>query len=211
MHVIGVEFADVAVAVGGEGQLVVLRAVDDLGLEGGVYLAEAHGGGGAAQQAHHGDVGGGLLDADLQALQIGGGLDGGIHGVEVPGTRVDPGHSLEASLLGGFKDWPGNGWVVHGVVVRFAGDKEIRQIKKGVVFGKGLQNGVAGYTEVNGSGLGQLDHVRLRPQQLAGIDLHIILVAQLAFDVLLEGKKRYVCGVVCGLVVPDADDSLIAP
>ena len=58
VHIVGVILADIAVAVVGQGQLVVLGTIQDAGLQGGVDITEAHGGGGAAQQTHHLHVGG---------------------------------------------------------------------------------------------------------------------------------------------------------
>ena len=65
MHIIGVVLAHVAMAVGGQSQFVVLRSVDDLGLQGGIDLAKSHRRGRATQQREHLHVGGRLLHPDL--------------------------------------------------------------------------------------------------------------------------------------------------
>ena len=206
VHGVGVVFAHVAVAVVGQGQLVVLCAVQHLGLQGGVHIAKAHGGGRAAQQLHHPHVGGRLLDADLQAVQVRGGVDGGVDGVEVAGAGVQPGDGLEAGLLGGLKDGPHDVGVVHRGVVCLGAGEQVGQVEQSVVLRESLQQGVGRHAESDGAGLGQLDHLILGAQQLAGEDLDVVLVPQLAADELLEGQQSGVGGVVGGLVVSDADD-----
>ena len=92
MHIVGVILADIAVTVIGQSQLVVLGTIQNTGLQCGVHIAEAHGRSGAAQQTHHFHVGGRLLHADLQTLQVGGLVDGGLDGVEVAGAGIQPCH-----------------------------------------------------------------------------------------------------------------------
>ena len=123
-------------------QLVVLCAVQHLGLQGGIHITEAHGGGRAAQQLHHPHVGGRLLDADLQAVQVRGGVDGGVDGVEVAGAGVQPGDGLEAGLLGGLKDGPHDVGVVHRGVVCLGAGEQVGQVEQGVVLRESLQQGV---------------------------------------------------------------------
>ena len=50
--------------------------------------------------------------------------------------------------------------------------KEVGKVKNLIVFAEGFQDGVAGDAEIDGTGLGQLHHVRLGTQQLAGIHFH---------------------------------------
>ena len=206
MHVVGVVLADITVAVVGQGQLVVLGAVDDLGLQRRVDITKAHGGGGTAQQVHHLHVGGGLLDADLQAFQVRRGVDGGVDRIEVAGAGIQPSDGLEAGLLGGAENRSRDVLVVHGGMVRLTGRKKVRQVEQGIVVAEGFQQRVGRHTEVDGAGLGQLDHLVLGAQQLAGEDLHVIFVAQFALDKFFKRHQRNVGGMVGGLVVANADD-----
>lgn len=210
VHIVGVVLTNVAVTVGGQSQLVVLSAVDDLGLQSGVDIAEAHGGGGTAQQLHHGNVGGGLLHADLQALQVLGGIDGLVHGVEVTGTCIQPGDADEAGILGGQEDGVSDRGIIHGSVVGLSGAEQVGQVEQGVVLGEGLHDGVGRNDDVDCAGLSQLNHLSLRTQQLRGVDFHDILVAQLfvLIDKISEGGQTNMSGVGGGLVVADSDNPL---
>ena len=86
--------------------------------------------------------------------------------------------------------------------------EQIGQIKNLIVLAECLQYGVAGHTEVDGSGLCQLHHVRLGPQKLAGVHLHHVLVPQLFIDKILKRRECEVGRMVGGLVVADPDGSL---
>ena len=209
VHVVGIVLAHVAVAVIGERQLVVLRAVQHLCLQCGVNVAEAHRGGRAAQQLHHGYVGRGLLHADLQAAQVVRRFDGGVDGVEVAGACVQPGNRLKARLLGGFEDGTHDVRVVHRGVVCLRTGEQVGQVEQCVVFREGLKQRVGRDTEGDRAGLCQLHHLVLRTQQFAGEDLDLVLVAQLAFDVFLKSQQAGMGRVVGGLVVADADDVLV--
>ena len=57
VHIIGIILADITMAIGGQCHFIVFRAVDNLGLQGGIYLAKAHRSSRAAEEAHHFHVG----------------------------------------------------------------------------------------------------------------------------------------------------------
>ena len=93
-------------------------------------------------------------------------------------------------------------------MVSLGGGEQERQVEDGVVGAEGLHDGVGCNDDVDCTGLGQLDHLGLGAQQLRGVDLDHILVAQdfVVVDELREGLKADVGGVGGGLVVADADN-----
>ena len=91
-------------------------------------------------------------------------------------------------------------------MVRLCALEQVREVKKLIILAEGLQNGVAGHTEVHGPGLGQLYHIRLGAQELAGIHLHPEPVPQPFPDHFLEGSQRQMGRMVHRLVVADTDD-----
>ena len=187
VHIIGVILADIAVTVIGQSQLVVLGAVQNTGLQCGVHITEAHGGRRAAQQTHHFHVGGRLLHADLQTLQVGGLVDGGLDGVEVAGAGIQPCHRFQTGLGSGLENGVRHLGVVHRLVVGFYAGEQVRQVEDLVFGAEGLHDGSGCHYKVDGTGLGQLHHFGLGAQQLAGVHLHAVLVAQLLVDVVGKG------------------------
>ena len=209
MHVVGVILADIAVAVVGQGQLVVLRAVQNAGLQGGVHITKAHGCGGTAQQTHHLHIGGRLLDANFEAFQVRGLVDGGLDGVEVAGARVQPGNGLQTRFLGGQEDRVGDLIVLHGGVVSLLAGEQIRQVEDLVLGAECLHDGVGGHHKVDGARLGQLHHLGLAAQQLAGVNLHAVLVPQFLIDKIRKRGQAQVVGVVGRLHMANADDPAV--
>lgn len=65
MHVVGIIFADIPVAVIGKCHLIIFGSIDNIGLESRVHVTKTHGCGGASQKTHHLNVGGRLLDPDF--------------------------------------------------------------------------------------------------------------------------------------------------
>ena len=206
MHIVGVILADIAVTVIGQSQLVVLGTIQNTGLQGGIHIAEAHGGGGAAQQTHHFHVGGRLLHADLQALQVGGLVDGGLDGVEIAGACVQPGHRLQTGLGGSLEDGVRHLGVVHGLVVGLHAGEQVRQVEDLVFGAEGLHDGSGRHHKIDSTGLGQLHHFGLGAQQLTGVHLHAVLVAQLFIDVVGKRFQAQVIRVGLGLHMADAHD-----
>ena len=93
-------------------------------------------------------------------------------------------------------------------MVGFRRAEQVGQVEQGVVLGEGLHDGVGCNDDVDCTGLGQLDHLGLGAQQLRGVDLHNVLLAQhfVVVDELSEGGQTDVGGVGGGLVVADADN-----
>ena len=97
---VGEILGNFAVLVVGQGQLVVLRTVNNMLLDGCVHIAEAQRSGGSAKGLHHLNAGGALLHADLQTFQVIGGINGGSC-IEIAGTGIIPGHHAETGFIGG--------------------------------------------------------------------------------------------------------------
>ena len=78
-----------------------------------------------------------------------------------------------------------------GMVGLLAGE-QIRQVEDLVLGAERLHDGVGGHHKVDRARLGQLHHLGLAAQQLAGVDLHAVLVAQLVVDMLRKGGQAQV-------------------
>ena len=206
MHIVGIILADITVAVIGQGQLVVLGTIQNTGLQCGIHITEAHGGGRAAQQAHHFHVGGRLLHADLQSLQVGRLVDGGLDGVEVASACIQPCNRFQTGLGSSLENGVGHLGVVHGLVVGFHAGEQIRQVEDLVLGTEGLHDGSGCHHKVDGTSLGQLHHFGLRAKQLAGVHFHAVLVAQFLVDVVGKGFQTQMIRVGLGLHMADAHD-----
>ena len=179
---------------------VVLSAIDNALLHTGVDIAVAHNGSGAAQAVHHVDGHLAVHGADLQALQVSRGADGGSLGVERASAGIQPGQAAEALIIGGLKDSL-CGIAVHVGVVVILIVEDIRHGESVVLLAEVAQRGSGDLSHVQSAGLDLGDHIRLAAQGAVGDDLDVDSAVGLLLDLLRKAGQLDVNSMVLSQVV----------
>ena len=183
----------------------VLLAVDDVLLQAGEHLREAHGGGVGAQHLVHADEHGGAHHADLQAGQVGGGADGvnavggaagAVIGVAQADKAVagDPLADLAAQVA------------VQGVKGALRILEQIGHIQHADLLVVGGQHGGGGQRHLDGAHGHSLAQLLVAAQLGVGIDLNVDAAVGLLLDLLLKLQQGLVGGAVLGLHVGHLQD-----
>ena len=179
---------------------VVLGTIDDALLHTGVDIAVTHNGSGAAQAVHHVDRHLAVHGADLQALQVSRGADGGSLGVEGTCAGIQPGQAAEALIVGGLKDSL-CGVAVHVAVVVCLIIEHIRHGEGVVLLAEVAQRGSGDLCHIQCACLDLGDHVSLAAQGAVGDDLDVDAAAGLFLDLLCKAGQLDVHSVILGQIV----------
>ena len=84
--------------------------------------------------------------------------------------------------------------------------EQIRQVEDLILGAERFHDSSGSHYKINGPGLGQLHHLGLAAQQLAGVDLDAVFPAQLFIDVRCKRFQAQMVRVGLGLDMADADD-----
>ena len=185
------------VAHGGD---VVLCAVDDALLHGGVDLRIAGDRGRAAQRRHHVDGHLGVHGADLKAIQVGRRPDGGVGGVEGARARIHPGQAHKA-LAGGQLIQVLGDLAVHDVVVMLLVVEHVGHRQHVPLLLEVAQGGSRDLGHIQRAGADLGDVVHLAAQGRIGEDLDVDGAFRLFPDGVGKGAQRDVDRVVLGQAV----------